>query len=1077
MHASTRFTVYNASAGSGKTFQIASQYLGKILRATDRSYIYRLLGITFTNKAAEEMKLRIIHTLIEAAQGRFNDVMEAVSRDLKNEIQRQTGITDEKKYRREIIDRSQKRLFEILHYYDEFQLTTIDKLMYKIIRTFARDMQLPVDVGVELDYKEVVNNLIDKLINQAPKGSLLSQALIDMAKRLTDDEKSWDIKKNLSTISSIIFDDNYFDEIKSLEYKTLEDFQALKTNIYARRKQLYQNLSQKYLTGLKRIFPADRSLINKYLGNHLEKYILNPEAFHSIKLTESQRNNVNNQAKIYKKDYLDAHSAENDLLKTFFRDLQEAQSRYKVYTSVIDNLNALSVINELNKEIEQFKAENNLVFIHDFNHLIKENLLADLSGDTPYIYMRMGEKYGHIFIDEFQDTSALQWQNLIPLVKESLSKEFANNEAGTSIVVGDAKQSIYRFRGGKPEQFIALSNPEDNSSQGNPFARITAKNVENLAYNWRSQANIIRFNNAFFSTFPDYFNGPYQSVYQSVYQARKVNQKIPPGKDKNEGFVQVRFYNEKGSKKQEKEDYSKLVLKDILQAQKNGYQPDEICILVDRNTHGIKISETLIENGIDVVSSESLLVGQASKVKLLLSVLHFLDSGQPADLYEAVRYIAGVHQLDKPDVYANFFKDRLLSKSAYLKKFEEWGYVMDYNQLMQFNLYDLAVYLTEIFQLTDDTREYAYLQAFLEKIYDFQTKNETHIRGFLRDWSEIEAKYSIKAPKKQGAVQVMSVHKSKGLEFPVVIYYTQGELFSSMDAQNNTWIPVNPEEYNGFKYLPVQIGKLADSPVPELNEIYQRVTSEKIFDNMNRLYVALTRAVDQLYVVLPQIPQKEGKLRFNNIFHNFLQKTDYQVGENLYQFGYPQRTSKTDKQAGSSEKINRLMYRLWHIRKQKMLHINTLSFERWQESKKNAINYGLQLHEILSQIETRPQWQEHKDRLLSNIPTTEKQQVERLIERLLNHPDLKPYYTTDYQILNEHSILIPTTRAYRQKRPDRLLLKDGKAIIIDYKTGEPHAYHRRQLDEYAVFLQEAGWETEKKILVYIDGEKIKPETF
>jgi len=1081
MQAQNRFIVYNAGAGSGKTFQIASQYLEKILRTQDRSYIYRLLGITFTNKAAEEMKKRIINTLIEASKANFNDIMKVVGNNIKNEIQRQTGIDNEDEYSRELVRRSRHRLFEILHYYDQFQLTTIDKLMYKIIRTFARDMQLPADVGVELNYKEVVNKLIDKLIHQATKGSLLSKALIEMAKNQIDDEKSWDIKENLSKISAIIFDDNYFNEIKTLENKNLKDFQNLKKYFYNQRELLHKKLVEKHLTKMERILDEHHDIIYFPYRNRIKSFHSNSKNFHKIdKLSEKMSENMaKTESKFFNAPYYKKSlPPENDwLIKDFFTDLYASQSLYNIYSSIINNLNTLSIINELNKEIEEFKAENNLVFIHDFNKLILERLLADLAADTPYIYMRMGEKYGHFFIDEFQDTSALQWQNLIPLVKESLSKEFGLNDAGTSIIVGDAKQSIYRFRGGKPEQFIALSNPQDNSPQGNPFARITEKKVENLDFNWRSKANIIRFNNAFFSTFPDYFNEAYQSAYKSVYQPDKVNQKIPPGKEKNEGFVQIKFYVQRDSKTAEKEDYTELVLQNVLQAQKNGYRLDEICVLVDKNSYGMEISEKLIAHNIDVVSSESLLVAKASKVKVLLSVFRFLDSGKSADLYEAVNYIADTAQLDKSDVFARFFKNPEISKQQYLEKFMEWGYLLDYNRMMQLNIYDLAVYLTNAFDLTATTLEYAYLQAFLEKVYEFQSKNESNIRAFLSEWKDIEEKFSINAPKKQGAVQVMSVHKSKGLEFPVVIYYTQGELFSSTDAKNITWIKVNPDEYNGFEYLPVQVGKLADSPIPEYQAIYQKVSSEKIFDNMNRLYVALTRAVDQVYVVLPQITKTGDKIRFNNLFHNFLQKTDYQVDDNLYQFGNPKRNEQPKKQQSPGDKINRLRYRLWHTRNQNILHINTLNFERWQETKKNAITYGLQLHEILAQIKTSHQWKKQKEKLLANLSATEKTQVEQIIENLLKHPDLHNYYSEEYQILNEQSILIPAQEGFRQKRPDRLLIKNNKAVIIDYKTGEPHHYHRKQLDEYANYLQETGLQIDKKILVYFKNDNIQTEIF
>jgi len=1075
MSLQNRFTVYNASAGSGKTFQIALQYLNKIIQAQDRAYIYRLIGITFTNKAAEEMKKRIINSLIQAAQGNITGVMAAVSEASRAVIQKQTGITGDDEYRSEIIKRSKNRLFEILHYYDEFQLTTIDKLMYKIIRTFARDMQLSADVGVELEYREVVSNLIDKIINQVRPGSILSQFFIELSKDKIDDEKSWDIKQDLEKVSRIIFDDNYFDEIKSLENKSLTDFQNLRKILFAKRKALHKKLAEKHSEKVAHILRAFETDINHYYKKKIIDYLSHPEKFYRITWTEKQLENIHGEAVFFNKSYYKTHAGENDRrLQEFFMDHFHHRILYEIYSSMIANLNSLSFINELNREIENFKQENNLIFIHDFNKLILEQILAGLSADTPYIYMRLGEKYAHFFVDEFQDTSSLQWQNLIPLIKEALSKEFGHQGAGTAVIVGDAKQSIYRFRGGKPEQFIALSDAENQTPQANPFRQVTGKNVKNLEYNWRSQPQIVHFNNEFFGTFSAYLN----HTYKSVYQRDKVRQKIPREKDRDTGFVQIRFLQkpEKGS--EDNETYPEVVLENILQARQNGFRLDEICILVDTNRHGLKIAETLIAEGIDVVSSESLLVVSALKVKLLIGILRFIDTGKTIHLYDVVRYIALEKSMKPTDLFARFFAEQQADKKSYFQIFKDLGYPADYDRMMQLNLYDLLVYLIDVFKLTDSPMEYVYLQALMEKAHQFQIRSEANIRSFLQEWKNIEEKFSINAPEQDHAVRIMSVHKSKGLEFPVVIYYTQGELFSSRDSKNNTWVPVHPEEYNGFKYLPVEINKLKDSPDPVFREIYEKVKYEKIFDNLNRLYVALTRPSEQLYVVLPALPKSTAKTKFNQVFHDFLSGKDAQVSEHVHRFGNPKRTTDIPLAEAKDNKINKLSYRLWHAREEEVLKINTFSFERWHENKKNAIRYGLQLHEILSQVYTAVQWQQQREKLLADIPSADRDAVADIIEKLLKHPDLETYFSGEYRVLNEQSILIPAgDKTYTQKRPDRLLLKDREAVIIDYKTGKKHDYHRRQLDEYAGLLQEAGYKVSAKVLVYIRDKGIEVVSF
>ena len=1071
-----RFVIYNASAGSGKTFQIATRYLNQILQSTQPFVIHKLLGVTFTNKAAEEMKKRIVENLIQAVQGNLTDVMAVVKEDLRPVIMSQLNTTDEGLYEQELIKRSRKRLQEILHYYDEFQLTTIDKLMFKIIKTFARDMRLSVDVEVVLEYREVIKKLIDKLINQAQPGSVLSDFLINFSLQKIDNERFWDIKEDLVNINNIIFDDNYFQEIQSLTDKSLTDFVKLNHLLTQRIKEIEKQFVS-FAQQLNEAFGIHKAHINKSVLTLSRKLALE---FSKIEIVDKLRktasdNNYAYYVKSHLKD-LDAQTVSdlkgtiNDALQQIMleviRFVDDNLEQYKFLLALRKEVNALSIENELQKEIVDYKLSHNSIFISDFNRLILEQILKDLETDTPYIYMRLGEKYAHYFVDEFQDTSVLQWQNMIPLIKEALSKEFADQKLGTAMLVGDAKQSIYRFRGGKPEQFIALSNPELHTGAGNPFAPLVRKRVAQLDYNWRSQPQIVDFNNRFFQTFTHLLPTPYKEVYE------KVAQKVPKHKNMEAGYVQIRFLAKADKKKnQEKESFEQAVAEAILQAENKGYKKDEICILVNKHTDGVKISEHLIQQNIPVVSSETLLVDNALKVQFLLSWLRFLAYGATTDLYRILHFLIERDHLDKAQIYEDFFSVNY-GFDVLEKFFKRLGYRLDFQHLLSVGVYDTLVYLTGIFQLGQNPEEQAYLQAFLEKAYRFDLQPEAHLFGFLQEWDQIADKFSIDTPDMTNAVRLMTVHKSKGLEFPVVIYYTAGEVLSSKDKENKVWVPLNPDEFKGFKKLPVSLKAIENSSNPEYKLLYEQFATEKSFDNLNRLYVALTRAVEQLYVILNSTSDKSKNTGHNDLFYNFLQSNGQDMQLLLHEFGTPKRFLEPETKSKSGLALPALFYHHWQDPEiQSGLKINTLSYERWAENKKQAIAYGMILHDILAEITTANEWKQNKTKYLAAIGETEKESIAKLIEKLLHHPDLKTYYTEAYQILNERSILIPDQQAhFIQKRPDRIVIKDNQAVVIDYKTGQPKPSHAKQLVAYAALLEEMGFVVKKKLIVYLHEE-------
>ncbi len=1077
-----RLSVYNASAGSGKTFQIANNFLQKLLSGNSKYFVSRLIGLTFTNDAANEMKRRILSEIIQAAKGEFSDLINQVVTLIRPEIENQLGKTlSDDDYKKEIIKRSQLRCKEILHGYDDFNLMTIDKLSYKIIRTFAREMDIPYDVNIIMDHREVIDNLIDEIISEAQKGEVLMNSLIALAKENAENEKSWDIKDALLEIVNILFDENHRNEVAEIKKKNFNDFLALKNVLLDKKRQIISNFTKFYQRGMQIISPFE-GLTNDSVIKRI-KACASPQTYKGVLFTDTMLKILSGEKKgvFYVKGRVEKlpfeqqsiiKSRYNDELMLYLTDLLEFYEKeypnFLLINGLLNEINSLIIMNALERKIAAFKEQNHSIFINDFNFLIQEQLLKDLGTDTPFIYMRLGEKFIHYFLDEFQDTSELQWENMIPLIKESLSKDFTVNfpgeTLGETMIVGDAKQSIYRFRNGKPEIFIDLSNPDLKDKTGNPFADVTGKRIEQMPYNWRSLGNIINFNNEFFTLNKKFLYIPeYRKVYDYVKQEIPKN-KLSERQDK--GYVQIQFAKKLSGRAEEGNRLPELVYNIIKDVKKRGYAFGDICFLFGAHKTSEPVAEYLTEKNIPVVSQRSLLVERASKVRFLVDMMKYLAFKTGINLYEALHFIFKRDEINK---YGDLLikLTHLNDIKLVLGELKRLGYELDLEWITGMSPYDLSIYLIEKFRLSG-TDEKAYLEAFLDEVHEFTTQNKSGLSAFLRHWDDIKSDLSLTAAENSGAVRFMSVHASKGLEFPIVIFVgNQTLLDSRLDKSQIVWIDVDPEHFAGFKTLPVQAKVLEKNKKYASN--YKQSIEEKKFDNYNKLYVAHTRASRELYIITP-IPSKTVKEHpdFAQLYEGFLQEkkllTERPEEEIIYSIGKKTFPEKKEKQEITRIQVtDHLNY--WGDKNK--LKIRTDSYEYWNESKKAAIAYGLEIHTILSKIHTQNDWKTQKEKFLATISEQEKEQVSDSIEAVIYHPELAEFYTDKYQILNERALLIPSDNIFRIKRPDRILLKDKKAIIIDYKTGEKHEKHKKQLESYAEILEETGYSVTDKFLVYI----------
>ena len=591
------FLIYNASAGSGKTYTLVKEYLKILLKSpTDDAY-RKILAITFTNKAVAEMKKRVVDSLYNFSK----------AQDIANENEYLDEISDELLMERaKIISKSKAILKNIVHNYSGFSISTIDAFNFRILKAFALDLNLPMPFKPSVENDLIVQESVDKLVSLAGQDELLTPILIDFALDKTDADKSWDIARDLITIGKLLSKENDKAELDLLKDISLDKFNEIKQNFKIENESLANEikiLAQQLLTILEKEGIDSNSFSRKTFPNYLEK-ILTTNEFENYKYLTEENIAVNKTAP--DKFIIEANKTK---FLAILNKIYTLKAKANLIEAVLKKLTPLSLLQTLYKEFLTIQESQNIVAISEFNSIINKQIKNQ---PTPFIYEQLGERYKHFFIDEFQDTSVLQWENIIPLIDNALAAEDENRQNGTLLIVGDPKQSIYRWRGGKPEQFIKLNETE------NPFSN-KDKKIENLDTNYRSFSEIITFNNAIFkNTAKELENENYKSIYTETTQQKTTK--------KEGGYVNITFLSSNLDKQEATQAYLHETLEIIKNCLSKGFNYEDIAILVRKGEHGIEIAKFLTENNIPIISSESLLIKNSTEVKLIINALKFLKN-------------------------------------------------------------------------------------------------------------------------------------------------------------------------------------------------------------------------------------------------------------------------------------------------------------------------------------------------------------------------------------------------------------------------------------------------------------------
>ncbi|MGA9324810.1 MAG: UvrD-helicase domain-containing protein [Salegentibacter sp.] len=1030
------FTIYNASAGSGKTFTLVREYLVLLLRSGKKDGYRNILAITFTNKAVNEMKGRIIESLYAFSEAETP----AAAAALLKAVCEETGMAEA-----EVKAKSRKILKSIIHNYAAFEVSTIDGFTHRVLRTFAKDLGLPVNFEVELNTRKILMEAVDSLISKAGMDKKLTKVLVDFALSKTDEDKSWDISRDLYHISELLTNETNQQPLALLKNKSLEDFenftQQLKREIKKGKEDL-KELADQFFILLEENGLEDSNFTRKALPTHFQKLReekkVNFDAQWTTKLDSDP---------LYNKSFKDeGKKAIIDGLQPTFAKLFEASRavyfRIEFLEEIKKRIVQLSLLNAINREVEEIKKERSLLLISEFNPRISAEVKDQ---PAPFIYERLGERYRNYFIDEFQDTSQMQWENLMPLIDHSLSGGGSEEELAKLMLVGDAKQSIYRWRGGKAEQFIDLCG------ENNPFS--IDKKVENLPDNFRSGAQVVNFNNELFQFASRSLNHPeYSRLFKECGQTPRKG---------DFGYVNISFL-EAENKEEEDELYPAKVLEIISDLEKRGFSKSDVCILTRKKSEGICIARHLSENGISVVSSETLLIENSSEVNFIVSLLEFSLSPENNELKLAIfNYLQEKLDLENPhEVISRNLQFHGTDFFNWLSSFE-----IDFNLeiLKTVSLYEAAEYIIRSFELVKDSD--AYIQFFLDYIFETTQRNTTGIQEFIELWKEDKSNLSIVVPKEENAVQIMTIHKSKGLEFPIVIYPYANSDFRDT-KKDSVWLEL--DEFSNsipVSYLSAS-QKMANWGEAHFR-VYEELLQQKELDSLNVFYVACTRASRQLYILSKaEFDKKTGNEKSgktSGLLIGFLKEKGLWNGDLQYEFGHIEEPLP-----GTSSEAEHQQVFYSSSTQNQAVNIVTRSGSLWDTRQEEAIEKGLIAHDILAKINSR----EDLDAAIESavhegiISAEVRENMKSLIEDIIAHPDLKEFFEPGVSNFNERDILLEEGR---KLRPDRLNFSNKKVSIIDYKTGTHNEAHSRQINEYGEVLESMGFSIEKKILVYINS--------
>ncbi|MCM1517199.1 MAG: UvrD-helicase domain-containing protein [Pseudoflavonifractor sp.] len=1050
-------TIYQASAGSGKTFNLAYEYIKLLLgyktddgryrlRASGRFHHRAILAITFTNKATDEMKRRIVRELAILSG---SAATEGETSPYASMLVSEFGCTPEA-----LASASRKALVELLNDFTFFNVSTIDAFFQTVLRTFAREAELSGNFEVELSDTYAITTAVDTLLSGLADGSAATPTDATPAQRTARGLNDWIVRFMLSEMrdgrafnlfnrSSRIHEAiiGFVTRLSNETLKRRYDEMAAYLSDPSRVGRLddllgvrLDELSSRRRDACRRLVDAltSRGLLDK----HIKANVLNPLRKYAsggrpASISATLRRAIDNpDGESYLKNVLpdpDVHSLLADALAA----VGDAAAAEPVLRVTRANLFALGILADIFAVMTQFRADNNLILLSDTNGLLADIISTD---ETPFIYERLGMQLRHFLIDEFQDTSRLQWDNLAPLLAESLSHDHDN------LIIGDPKQSIYRFRNASPELL------RDEVAARFPLSSVTRSSDTN----WRSARRVVEFNNGLFAAMAA--NLGVNDIYSTV--AQRVS---PPHANRQS---EVRLMAIETATATEFNDLAlDAAMREIDRLLSSGIHPGDIVILTRTNPEARAVIDSLRRDrpSVPVLSDEALLVSAAPSVRLILSILrsggdnpHVNDGGDDSPS----RPVSSGSDISR---FVNAYHYHIFHGAA---PSEAIALALDTHALPSAStvLTD-PVSVTESviinhLPLADRRRDAPFIAAFLDLVVDYSARFGASVDGFLRWWDATGHSAAIPAPESVDAIRVMTIHKSKGLEFPhVIIPFASWTLVRDGELRwyDSRPLPDIPDELLP-PIIPIKSSSaLVDTPYADE---YLACRLDEITDQLNATYVAFTRAGTTLTVIyrpnaaatigaaiadaLPALPVDSYTALIPD---DLAPDTAVDPGISVS----PAHGAATLPDGQSLNTVFDAIYpntRFWDN-----LCIDDLPDLDAPRSR------GIIIHDMLAAVttaDTLPRAITRVARRL-NLPDEPLPALRDTLSRILAHPSVAPWFGPGVRILRERTIVLPDGTRYR---PDRVVIAGDRATVIDYKTGVPRRSHAAQVNLYARYLSD-----------------------
>ena len=1018
----SKFDIINASAGSGKTFALTKRILTKILKSKDENYFKRILALTFTNRAAAEMKSRVLKNLKDFSESQIKDSPTEMFEQVKKEL----ALSSEK-----ITILAKERLNLLLHNYSFFQIETLDSFNHHIIRTFYKELNLDPDFRVVIEAEEILDQSVSRIFENIENDKEISSLIKDFSIKKISEGKSWDVEFDLKEFAQSVLKENEIIDVEQIEKSSLKEFKALKNNIELRLNDLSIELNSLLIKIEKNI--SNQGTEIAFSRNSFPKFITSVQnrsfKWSSMKSISTlfEKNTLINKSCLKKNpDKLNVFVAN---LFELFLELKECLVKTKVLNSFLYSLTPSILLKIIKSNSEDIQKENNELLLSKFNKLIYKEIGNQ---PTPYLYEKLGVKFNDYLIDEFQDTSNLQWKNLIPLISHALESFQENENQSSLFLVGDPKQSVYRWRGADPKIFVSLLLNEKT-----PFS--VQKSITNLPVNFRSRNEIINFNNSLFK----HASGLLKSNYHKKIFLQGSDQKH---NNFSNGHVSITFINKDFKKEQQLESVLKETLSQIENCLSRGFEQSEIAVLVRDNKQSSQISEWLIENNVSVLSQDSLSIDNSEKIELLINLIKLKDNNSNQEARAIL--IGNFANLVKPKDLFVFYKENLNNE---LKRFLKNLNIFSLYKAFEISFLESVDFFIKELQM-DLSNTDPYILFFREVIFEQVSQNKNNEKEFLVFWKQNSTKIKIPSGSSKNAVQVLTIHKAKGLEFPVVIYPFVDSVTHRNSGKRN-WLPVFEENLSKNILIPFNenFREYSDSFQKE----YDSISSNEELDNLNLLYVALTRAEDELHMI-SEYPKIKSMNSHNQIIRAFLEDSArWKEDHNKYNWGKPIHKEKSKKNEPTP-----------FFKGYETKYFQPNPDKKFSNEK---IIFGNVFHDFMSNIEFETDYIKEKNelKLSRSVDKTIKNKVIKLSKSVIEHPDLKEYFSKSNLVYCEQEIF---TESNKIIKPDRLVFLDSnRVVIIDYKTGEKSKKDQKQILKYQKTLENMGFKLEASLLVYVEN--------